>query len=138
MGTKKQYGVIPYTNSKNGNSDQKVILITSRTSGYWIVPKGNPMKNMSEYKTAEQEAYEEAGVEGTIDKKRPYTMTFLHHKDKYQVTLFPMKVDNLLDKWPEKHERKRQVVSVDRALQMIDFKPLQKCLKNWQQDLNKE
>ena len=43
----------------------KVLLITSRRSQRWIIPKGWPIKGLKSYKVAEQEAFEEAGASGT-------------------------------------------------------------------------
>ena len=40
----------------------KVLLITSRRSQRWIIPKGWPIKGLKSYKVAEQEAFEEAGA----------------------------------------------------------------------------
>lgn len=134
MGTKKQYGVIPYTTGKNGKPYKKILLITSRTNGFWIFPKGNLMKNKTVYETAAQEAYEEAGIRGTVDQEHAYKSKYSHNGHKHELILFPMKIDDILDEWPEKHQRKRQLVTVDKALQMINLDTLYSCLKNWQKD----
>ncbi len=47
----------------------KVLLITSRDTGRWIMPKGWPMDGEQDWRAAEIEALEEAGVEGTISRK---------------------------------------------------------------------
>jgi 8-oxo-dGTP pyrophosphatase MutT (NUDIX family) len=44
------------------------LLITSRETGRWIVPKGWPMKGKKPHACAAREALEEAGVKGKIDK----------------------------------------------------------------------
>ena len=131
MSVKTQYGVIPYTNKKKS---PKIILITSRTNGYWIFPKGNPMKKKTFFQSAAVEAYEEAGVRGTVNKKASYTIKFRHQNIDHKIVLFPMKIETLLDEWPERKERKRKVVSVEKALKMIELTSLQNCLKKWHHD----
>lgn len=131
MAQKKQYGVIPYTTKKNR---VKLILITSRINGLWIFPKGNPIKNKTIFETAEQEAFEEAGIRGKVQKKQPYSFSYSHRNKEYEVTLFPMKVETILDDWPEQRERERKTVSIEKALSMITLDNLRQCLLDWQKD----
>ena len=62
----KQYGVLPYFQQ---SGKIKIILITSRISNQWIVPKGNRVPNKSKRESALLEAYEEAGLTGRLDKE---------------------------------------------------------------------
>jgi ADP-ribose pyrophosphatase YjhB (NUDIX family) len=39
-----------------------VLLVTSRETGRWIIPKGGPIKGFKPAKTAAREAYEDAGA----------------------------------------------------------------------------
>jgi 8-oxo-dGTP pyrophosphatase MutT (NUDIX family) len=48
-----------------------VLLMTSRDTGRWIIPKGNIDAGATPAKAAEKEAYEEAGVKGTITRLLP-------------------------------------------------------------------
>ncbi len=132
MAKKKQYGVIPYTIEKNR---VKIILITSRTNGLWIFPKGNPIKNKTTYETAEQEAFEEAGINGKVDKKHPQSFSYSHRGKEYEVVLFPMKVETILDDWPERKERERKSVSVTKALDLISLDNLRQCLIDWEHNI---
>jgi 8-oxo-dGTP pyrophosphatase MutT (NUDIX family) len=50
---------------KNG---LEVLLITSRDSGRWVIPKGRPMRGHKPHQVARREAWEEAGVRGVVDK----------------------------------------------------------------------
>ena len=60
-----QTGALPWRLApKNGI---EVLLVTGRRSGRWSIPKGWPMPGKSLAEAAEQEAFEEAGVKGTID-----------------------------------------------------------------------
>jgi 8-oxo-dGTP pyrophosphatase MutT (NUDIX family) len=44
----------------------EVMLVTSRGTGRWVLPKGNVSRNLSDHAAAEREALEEAGVLGAI------------------------------------------------------------------------
>jgi 8-oxo-dGTP pyrophosphatase MutT (NUDIX family) len=90
----------------------KVLLVTSRDTGRFVIPKGWPMKNLSDAKAAATEAYEEAGVSGRITS-RP-----IGHYDynkifgpgfalPCRVMVYAMEARKILPKWPEKAERKR-------------------------------
>ena len=63
-----QYAALPYRRKRNSRTE--VLLVTSRDTGRWIIPKGWPAKGKSPHKSAAREAREEAGVVGTI-KRRP-------------------------------------------------------------------
>src|SRR5438445_1454148 len=58
-----QAGVIAY---RVLDGKVQVLLMTSRDTGRWIIPKGNINGRSTPSKAAEKEAYEEAGVKGTI------------------------------------------------------------------------
>ena len=60
----RQSGVIPY---RLGSGDVEVLLITSLQKKRWIIPKGIIEYGYSHQESAENEAYEEAGIEGQID-----------------------------------------------------------------------
>jgi 8-oxo-dGTP pyrophosphatase MutT (NUDIX family) len=64
---RQQYAALCYRLSKK-NPEPEVLLLTSRDTGRWVIPKGWPMANKKAHAVAEQEAYEEAGVRGTVEK----------------------------------------------------------------------
>lgn len=131
MNSVKQFGVIPYLVGSDSKKPKKIILVTSRNNGIWIFPKGNPVKNKRGHQSAELEAFEEAGIEGKIIRKKLYTASFVHKKSKYTLTLYPMEVKKLHKRWPEKKERKRRLVTIDKAHSLLEHKTLQKCLQSW-------
>ncbi len=59
----------------------EMLLVTSRESGRWIVPKGWPIKAKKPYEVAATEAFEEAGVRGKIKKKPFGYFTYLKQVD---------------------------------------------------------
>src|SRR5690349_11794400 len=64
----QQYGAVCFRYV--GNEDQiEILLITSRESHRWVIPKGWPIKKKKPFETAAIEAFEEAGVEGRVRKK---------------------------------------------------------------------
>src|SRR6476661_3610138 len=58
-----QYGALPY---RLGSASVEVLLVTSRATKRWIIPKGWPIKGLTPAKAAAREAYEEAGVRGRV------------------------------------------------------------------------
>jgi 8-oxo-dGTP pyrophosphatase MutT (NUDIX family) len=62
-----QYAALPYR--RKGNSRTEVLLVTSRDTGRWIIPKGWPAKGKTPRKSAAREAREEAGVVGRISRQ---------------------------------------------------------------------
>ncbi len=47
----------------------EILLITSRDTGRWVIPKGWPMKKRKPHQVAQQEALEEAGIVGQAAKR---------------------------------------------------------------------
>lgn len=104
-----QSGVIPYIIE---NGTVKVILITSRKRKKWILPKGFIDEGLTPPESAGKEAYEEAGVLGTVSEKSAGYYSYTRQEQKYKVSLFPMLVDNISDQWPESTERERVTVEL--------------------------
>lgn len=119
---KQQFGVLPWRSRKGG---MKVLLITSREKGRWIVPRGWPMNGRPPFMTAALEAFEEAGIIGDID---PQPLTDFHYlkghddgsRENVKVTLFGMQVQGTLTHWQERGQRKRQWFRLDEAAARLD------------------
>ena len=62
----KQYAALPYTLDEGRI---KVMLITSRETGRWVIPKGWPKRGVKPFRLAALEAFEEAGLRGRIAEK---------------------------------------------------------------------
>jgi 8-oxo-dGTP pyrophosphatase MutT (NUDIX family) len=60
-----QYGALPFRRTP----DLEILLVTSRDTGRWVIPKGWPMKSKSRRAAAAIEALEEAGVEGEVGRQ---------------------------------------------------------------------
>lgn len=118
-----QTGALPWRlGPKNGI---EVLLVTGRRSGRWTIPKGWPMPGKSLAEAAAQEAFEEAGVEGTVN---PTPIgTFRHVKQQLvigelevNIVVHPMWVDRELPKWPELGQRRRKWFSAKNAAKRVD------------------
>ncbi len=102
----------------------EVLLITSRDTGRWVIPKGWPMDGRTAPEAAAIEAWEEAGVRGAIaqtefgrfhyDKLHPSKPT-LH----CEVAVFPLRVARLEPKFPEQKERRRKWFSASKAAKAV-------------------
>ena len=62
-----QYGVIPVREAADGRVE--VLLITSRETRRWVVPKGWPIKGLKPHASAAREAFEEAGLIGETARR---------------------------------------------------------------------
>ena len=107
-GVAQQAGAIPYTVVQG---QVVFLLITSRGSGRWIFPKGEPIEGLEPWDAAAQEALEEAGVEGEVDprpigKYRTFK-TLAFRRKIIEVEMYPLRVTRQLDDWPEKGLRHR-------------------------------
>jgi 8-oxo-dGTP pyrophosphatase MutT (NUDIX family) len=104
-----QYAALPYRRKRNSRTE--VLLVTSRDTGRWIIPKGWPAKGKSPHKSAAREAREEAGVVGTI-KRRPLGAFSYKKRLKNgkvvvcEVQVFVMKVKRQTAEWLEKGQRR--------------------------------
>jgi len=122
-----QAGVIPY-HFKKGRP--RVLLITSRTSKRWIIPKGNIEPDLSPRASARMEAYEEAGVRGSIAKESVGTYKHIVQPGTQRVIVFLMQVEEVLDDFPEVHQRRRRWVTVREARRRVLERGLKRLLKN--------
>lgn len=118
-----QFAVLPWRISEGGN--RQIMLLTSRETHRWVIPKGWPMKGRKPAEVASQEAYEEAGLIGKVVGKRP--LGNFHYEKRLakkavicEVLVFLFRVERQLDDWPEKGERKRQWVDVKQAAALVE------------------
>ena len=133
---RSQFGALCYRIS---DGKIQVLLITSRRTQRWILPKGWPENGMTPGESAANEAMEEAGVTGKLNE-RPlgvyyYEKTVRNGKN-YPciVTIYELKVQKTWADYQEKSERRRKwfsqkgaakrVLEPDLALLIKSFNPL--------------
>lgn len=118
-----QAGAIPY---RIVDGKLEVLLVTSRDTGRWVIPKGNVDEGMTPQSAASQEAWEEAGVTGEIAGKMPlgFVPYFKKLKDgsvcAASIAVYPLLVDRQKNKWQEKSERTRSWFSPKEAAKLVD------------------
>ena len=100
-----------------------VLLITSRETRRWIIPKGHPEKNLDPCALARLEAFEEAGVSGNIQREpighyRSSKRLASGKSLACEVTVFRLDVTGHLDDWKEKHERERRWLPLAEAAEL--------------------
>ena len=103
-----QFAALPWRIGEGGL--REVMLLTTRETHRWVIPKGWPMKGRKHSEVAAQEAYEEAGLIGQIVGKRPlgnfyYEKRFAKKAIICEVQVFLFRVERQLDDWPEKGQR---------------------------------
>jgi 8-oxo-dGTP pyrophosphatase MutT (NUDIX family) len=106
-----QFGVLPCR--VVGAGRVQVMLLTSRETGRWIIPKGWPMKGKTPRQVAAQEAFEEAGLVGNIAGGRRlgsfhYEKTVQDRSFLCEVKVYLFWADQQLTDWPEKDQRQTQ------------------------------
>lgn len=115
----------------------RVLLITSRGTGRWVIPKGWPMAGRSLPGAAAQEAWEEAGVTGQVEHKEIGRYSYDKAQDSgfsitVEVAVFALHVEKLLDKFPEDDERERKWFTLAEAVEMVAEPGLQEIFRGLQ------
>jgi hypothetical protein len=128
-----QYGALPYRVGKHG---VEVMLITSRETRRWVIPKGWPMSGKKPSRVAEIEAFQEAGVKGVVSKKPagvyPYSKLLPDGEWRLcDVVVFPLRVTLEKVKWRETGERQRQWFPQDEAAELVDEGSLAQIIEGW-------
>jgi 8-oxo-dGTP pyrophosphatase MutT (NUDIX family) len=130
-----QYGALPYRFSKDAALE--VLLVTTRGTRRWIIPKGWPIKGLRPGKSAAREAFEEAGVRGRVGAKPMGLFTYDKLVDEAgaqttcEVKVYPLLVKRQSEVWPESQQRTTQWVEPSRAIAMIKEPDLKKILASF-------
>ena len=119
-GVRAQFGALCY---RVLNGKVRVLLITSRGTGRWIVPKGWPMPGATPVEAVMQEVWEEAGVEGRPRSNcigiYSYTKRDADRKWPCMVAVFAVKVKALRTDYPESKQRRRKWFSRKKAAKLL-------------------
>jgi 8-oxo-dGTP pyrophosphatase MutT (NUDIX family) len=118
----RQAGAIPL---KNG----RLCLITSRNGKRWVIPKGLIEPGQTAGETALQEAWEEAGLVGTLDREPVGSYTYDKEGHTYHVTVYVMRVTEVAQDWQERDFRQRAWVSPVGAARRIEDAGLVEVLR---------
>lgn len=128
--TRAQYGALCWRRSEG---KIQVLLITSRDTGRWLIPKGWPIEGLSADAVAMREAWEEAGVHGEVSED----CVGLYSYDKLMgndpsipcvVAVYHLKVSRLRRRYPERKERRRKWFTLERALEKVEEPELRRLI----------
>ncbi len=121
MNARRQVAALPLRLAKNGAIE--ILLVTSRDTGRWIIPKGWTSKRIRDCKAAAREAREEAGVKGKILREAIGTYRYIKRElgngALIEVRVFLLKVSKRCKRWPEKRERRRAWFDIEDAASRV-------------------
>lgn len=138
---RQQYAALCYR-IPNGSTQPEVLLLTSRETRRWVIPKGWPMEGKKAHAVAEREAYEEAGVKGTVE---PATFGHFDYDKKLRsglvvtcrVEVHLLKVSKMCSDFPEKADRDLAWVSPAEAAERVNEPELKALIKRFAQSFAK-
>jgi 8-oxo-dGTP pyrophosphatase MutT (NUDIX family) len=123
---------LPYRFTEAGALE--ILLVTSRNTRRWIIPKGWPIKGMKPAKSAAREAYVEAGVRGAVAGKAIGTFSYEKRLEgesravSCEVRVFPLLVKRQLKAWPEANERELWWLNPVDAASRVEEEGLRKLI----------
>lgn len=106
-GKRRQVAALPW---RGQGEALRVLLVSSRETRRWVIPKGWPMKGRSDPEAAAQEAYEEAGLRGVVAVDPLGDYGYLKRLKNGQarevrVDVYAFEVTAQLETWPEQGQR---------------------------------
>jgi 8-oxo-dGTP pyrophosphatase MutT (NUDIX family) len=118
---RRQCAALPLTGT---GAALRVVLVTSRETRRWVIPKGWIEPGEAPHRSAAREAFEEAGTVGEADAE-PIGL-FSYNKRRpggvllpCEVLVYRLRVVRLLHDWPERRERDRRLVTPAAAAGMV-------------------
>jgi 8-oxo-dGTP pyrophosphatase MutT (NUDIX family) len=118
----RQCAALPFAWDKG---ELRVLLVTSRETCRWVLPKGWMEKRLAPHALAAKEALEEAGVLGEVERRPIGRYDYGKRGPRGRVTpcsvrVFPLRVERLLDDWPERRQRQRRWFSPAEAAMAVE------------------
>lgn len=128
----RQVGALPF---RKRRGKVEILLITSRETKRWIIPKGWPMDGLQNYNAARREALEEAGIVGRVGKIPIGHFQYdkrLKNGDvrRCHIYVYKLEVKTMLRNWHEKHERQRRWFTTEKAAALVDEVGLKAIILN--------
>ena len=129
----RQVAALPWRVEKDGSLS--VLLITSRTNAKWMLPKGWPMAGKTDAEAAQQEALEEAGIEGVVSEAPIGSYYFIKLLDDgttkpSQAIVYSLRVTEKRSGWDEKGQRRRRWFRAQKAAKAVYEPDLARFLTN--------
>lgn len=102
----------------------QALLLTSRETKRWVIPKGWPMKGRKAWEEASREALEEAGVVGRPRKKPIGSYVYFKrqraHFDVCRVDVYVLAFAKQLKTWREKGQREARWFALSEAADLVE------------------
>ncbi|MDR3513935.1 MAG: NUDIX hydrolase [Caulobacteraceae bacterium] len=122
-----QYAALPY---RLGEAGVEILLVTSRETQRWVIPKGWPMKDREPHAAAAREALEEAGVAGKVAKEPIGAYRYVKRLKNgaplvCSVDVFPLLVSRQRKNWREQGQRTAHWFTVEEAAEAVQEPELQ-------------
>jgi 8-oxo-dGTP pyrophosphatase MutT (NUDIX family) len=119
--TGRQCAALPFVGE---GEDLRVVLITTRETRRWVIPKGWIEGREAPHRSAAREAFEEAGLAGAAEAEPCGRFEYVKRlpggaKRPTEVLVFRYRVTGLLDDWPEKGERERRLFTPEAAAALV-------------------
>ncbi|WP_137176692.1 NUDIX hydrolase [Roseomonas sp. AR75] len=113
----------------------RVVLITSRETRRWVIPKGWIEPREAPSRSAAREAFEEAGLAGEAEADPIGSYAYAKRLAggavrPTEVLVFRYRVARLLHDWPEKRERERKLFTPEAAAGLVKEPGLAELLRS--------
>jgi 8-oxo-dGTP pyrophosphatase MutT (NUDIX family) len=113
----------------------RVVLITSRETRRWVIPKGWIEPREAPHRSAAREAFEEAGLAGEAEAEALGSYAYAKRLPggalrPTEVLVFRYHVARLLHDWPERRERERRLFTPEAAAAAVDEPALAALLRS--------
>ncbi len=114
------------------NNQLQILLISSSGKNHWTIPKGIIEPGLTAHASAQQEAWEEAGIEGCISEQMLGSYQYSKWGAHCTVQVYPLKVNHIIadQEWEENH-RNRQWFSLKKAQSLVKQAPLRQLLQSF-------
>ena len=115
---------------------REYLLVSSRDTARWIIPKGWPIRGLKSNETALQEAWEEAGVRtgrATSDPVGKYSYKKRRASGldiPVEALVYSVAVEDMSEDFPEAHERTRKWVKADTAAGLVNEAELKSIFRS--------
>ncbi|MFT3986677.1 NUDIX hydrolase [Aestuariivirga sp.] len=131
-GHARQHAALPWRD----RGGLEILLISSRDTKRWVIPKGWPMAGLNASETAEREAFEESGLRGLI---APTPVGIFHYVKRLAggvhrnmtVDVYPLEVRVQTSAWPEMHQRTLKWMTPDEAAAAVQEPELSALIRSF-------
>ncbi len=110
-------------------ADDRVCMVTARSGRRWVIPKGQIDPGHTAGEAALIEAWEEAGLVGSLDAEPVGSYVYAKLGRRHHVLVFRMTVTAVHDRYPEVGLRQREWVTIDEAIDRVDEPDLRDLLR---------